>query len=166
MKSEPFKYFRFIFLKKSPVTVLWQKWNVRSPPALSMMLWSVRKSGFLVATKIFVEENQRKLILDTTMTMDICGYGGGPGSVHIPNKHSYTEREMEALGCLRPGKFSPSFSLSTTLYPTGWTVTTAGVGITRTWEGGLAAWERFEALNIENDDWVWLCRLREMRPTW
>ena len=55
--------------------------------------------------------------------------------------------------CLTTGKFSPSFSQFATLNKTGWTVTTPMVPMTRTWEGGLAVWERFEELNIvECDD--------------
>ena len=46
---------------------------------------------------------------------------------------------------------SKFFSIHT-LNPTGWTVTAPMVGMTRTWEGGLAVWERFEELNIECDD--------------
>ena len=49
-------------------------------------------------------------------------------------------------------KFSTSFSQSTTLNPTGWTVTTPMDGLMSIWEGGLAVWERFEELSIECDD--------------
>ena len=49
-------------------------------------------------------------------------------------------------------KLSPSFSLFTTLNPTGWTVTKLALGIVIICEGGLAVWERFEELNIEYYD--------------
>ena len=58
------------------------------------------------------------------------------------------------LPCLTSGKFSPRSYQATILSQTGWTVTSAGDGILRTWEDGLAVWERFEELYVEFVDWV------------
>ena len=58
---------------------------------------------------------------------------------------SYVSRSIK-------GDVHPGFFQFTTFNRTGWTVTEPMVGMTRSWEGGLAVWERFEELNIVCDD--------------
>ena len=156
--------FRFISLKEGSAAVLCSKWNVSWAPRQLMGFCSARKMA-RKATKRSVVGRKRGLPSDTTIGEKSWKLRTRHSSV-IRNKNSYSEK---SLVCLTPGKFSPNFSLFTTLNLTGWTVTSPGVGMTRIRELGLAAWERF-------DDhiylfWMWwlsqiIIRLRGMRSTW
>ena len=143
--------FRFIFLLRSPVKVSSRKWNVRPARAQLTMFWSARK---LVgkATKRFVVGRKRK---STWVTMGI----GIRSKLRTTWWFIFPEKErtiytVHILFFPKNGKFSASFSLFTTSSPTGCTVTSPMVTMTRSWEDGLAVSERFEELNIECDDWV------------